>query len=115
MRLGATQSATAPELSVNFRHGGYPGYLLHGGNNNELHTRSLPRQSDSGQMYNYLESRIDVLKQRISQLEVENAALKCEMVEQQVATPEISRSGQNRKAGKPATSKRSLQAQHSSV
>jgi len=33
---------------------------------------------DSGQMYDYLEARIDALKRRISELEVENARLRCE-------------------------------------
>lgn len=34
---------------------------------------------DSEQMYNYLESRIHVLKQRIFDLEMENATLRCQM------------------------------------
>jgi hypothetical protein len=33
---------------------------------------------DSGQMYDYLEARIDALKRRISELEMENAKLRCE-------------------------------------
>jgi len=33
---------------------------------------------DAGQMYDYLEARIDALKRRISELETENAKLRCE-------------------------------------
>jgi len=33
---------------------------------------------DSVQMYGYLEARIDALKRRISELEMENAKLRCE-------------------------------------
>ena len=34
---------------------------------------------DSEQMYDYLESRIQVLKQRVFELEMENATLRCQM------------------------------------
>ena len=34
---------------------------------------------DSEQMYDYLESRIHVLKQRIFELEMENATLRCQL------------------------------------
>lgn len=34
---------------------------------------------DSQEMYNYLEARIDVLKRRIQELEMENAKLVCEL------------------------------------
>jgi len=34
---------------------------------------------DSEQMYDYLESRIHVMKQRIFELEMENATLRCQM------------------------------------
>jgi len=34
---------------------------------------------DSEQMYDYLESRIQVLKQRIFELEMENASLRCQL------------------------------------
>lgn len=33
---------------------------------------------DSEQMYNYLEARIEALKRRITELEMENARLQCE-------------------------------------
>ena len=34
---------------------------------------------DSEQMYNYLESRVTVLKKRIFELEMENATLRCQL------------------------------------
>jgi hypothetical protein len=34
---------------------------------------------NSEQMYNYLEARIDAMKRRISDLELENAKLRCEI------------------------------------
>lgn len=34
---------------------------------------------DSEQMYDYLEARIHVLKQRVFELEMENATLRCQM------------------------------------
>jgi len=38
---------------------------------------------DSEQMYDYLESRIHVMKQRIFELEMENATLRCQMEDSQ--------------------------------
>jgi hypothetical protein len=34
---------------------------------------------DSGQMYEYLEARIDAMKRRIAELEMDNARLTCEL------------------------------------
>ena len=34
---------------------------------------------NSGEMYNYLEARIEAMKRRISELEMENARLRCEV------------------------------------
>jgi hypothetical protein len=34
---------------------------------------------DSAQMYDYLEARIDAMKRRIAELEMENARLTCEL------------------------------------
>ena len=34
---------------------------------------------DSEQMYDYLEARIQVLKQRVFELEMENASLRCQI------------------------------------
>ena len=34
---------------------------------------------DSGQMYDYLEARIEAMKRRIAELEMENARLVCEL------------------------------------
>ena len=34
---------------------------------------------DSAQMYDYLEARIDAMKRRITELEMENARLTCEL------------------------------------
>lgn len=38
---------------------------------------------DSAQMYDYLESRIDVLKRRLFELEMENATLRCQIQDSQ--------------------------------
>ena len=41
---------------------------------------------DSEQMYDYLESRVTVLKKRIFELEMENAALRCQLQDLQSAS-----------------------------
>jgi hypothetical protein len=43
------------------------------------HQSQFRDNRDSEQMYDYLESRITVLKQRIFELEMENATLRCQM------------------------------------
>ena len=40
---------------------------------------------DSEQMYDYLESRVTVLKKRIFELEMENATLRCQLEDSRVA------------------------------
>jgi hypothetical protein len=40
---------------------------------------------DSEQMYDYLESRITVLKKRIFELEMENATLRCQIEDSRIA------------------------------
>ena len=40
---------------------------------------------DSEQMYDYLESRITVLKKRIFELEMENATLRCQLEDSRIA------------------------------
>lgn len=40
---------------------------------------------DSEQMYDYLESRVTVLKQRIFELEMENATLRCQLEDSRFA------------------------------
>lgn len=40
---------------------------------------------DSEQMYDYLESRVTVLKKRIFELEMENATLRCQLEDLRIA------------------------------
>jgi len=40
---------------------------------------------DSEQMYDYLESRVSVLKKRIFELEMENATLRCQLEDSRIA------------------------------
>ena len=40
---------------------------------------------DSEQMYDYLESRVTVLKKRIFELEMENATLRCQLADSRIA------------------------------
>jgi hypothetical protein len=40
---------------------------------------------DSEQMYDYLESRVTVLKKRIFELEMENATLRCQLEDSRIA------------------------------
>jgi len=49
------------------------------------HQSQYQDNRDSEQMYDYLESRVTVLKKRIFELEMENATLRCQLEDLRIA------------------------------